>query len=94
MTPAWKGRSWHAIGPKHYGHASGWTVRHCGHPTANWPYYLTSPEGLSPVMSWNGLGFRTLEGACLAVEFLALGQAQLNGNRVAGIMADGHRLPE
>ncbi len=24
-------------------HASGWTVHHCGHPTANWPYFAAPP---------------------------------------------------
>ncbi len=26
-------------------HVSGWTVVHCGHPTALWPYLAISPEG-------------------------------------------------
>jgi hypothetical protein len=28
-----------------YTHPSGWWIEHCGHPTANWPYALYSPEG-------------------------------------------------
>jgi hypothetical protein len=26
-------------------HESGWIVKHCGHPTALWPYYAVSPKG-------------------------------------------------
>jgi hypothetical protein len=49
--------------------ASGWLVRHCGHPTANWPYFLVDP-GLTDhtVVSWNGLGFKTLDVAIRVVE--------------------------
>jgi len=28
-----------------YHHQDGWTISHCGHPTALWPYILTSPDG-------------------------------------------------
>lgn len=28
-----------------YTHRDGWTISHCGHPTANWPYILEDPEG-------------------------------------------------
>ena len=41
-------------------HSSGWIVRHCGHPTALWPYYCVSPTGLQ-LLAENGHGFRTLE---------------------------------
>ena len=30
----------------YYQHTAGWTIQHCGHPTANWPYLLYSPEGV------------------------------------------------
>jgi len=53
--------------------ASGWEVRHCGHPTANWPYYATTPEGRVVVAS-NGRGWRTLKDAQAAVEELAAGR--------------------
>jgi hypothetical protein len=26
-------------------HVSGHVVQHCGHPTANFPYYITAPDG-------------------------------------------------
>ena len=28
-----------------YTHSDGWTIQHCGHPTALWPYILRTPEG-------------------------------------------------
>lgn len=53
-------------------HTSGWKVQHCGHPTANWPYYLESPEGLWRIAK-NGRGFRHLIDAKGAVELIASG---------------------
>jgi len=38
---------------------SGWQVRHCMHPTANFPYYILTPDG--PVFAANGRGFQRLE---------------------------------
>ena len=32
-------KSWPGI----WRHVSGWEVFHCGHPTANWPYYGVPP---------------------------------------------------
>jgi hypothetical protein len=46
--------------------ASGWRLRHCGHPTANWPYYLVEPTKGETVVSFNGLGFKKLE-VCMQV---------------------------
>lgn len=48
--------------------ASNWQLRHCGHPTANWPYYLINPTSLCTVVSFNGLGFKTLAVSMDAVE--------------------------
>lgn len=48
-------------------HSSGWWVRHCGHPTALWPYYGHSPEGRI-LLSPNGRAFRLLVDAQEAVE--------------------------
>jgi hypothetical protein len=28
-----------------YHHRDGWIISHCGHPTANYPYMLTDPDG-------------------------------------------------
>jgi hypothetical protein len=52
-------------------HDSGWLVRHCGHPTALWPYYGLRPEGGQMLLSGGfgvGIGFRTLALAQAAVE--------------------------
>lgn len=43
-------------------HESGWQVIHCGHPTANWPWYAVSPEG-EHVVAHHGRGWRKLEQA-------------------------------
>lgn len=53
-------------------HESGWKVIHCGHPTANFPYYLESPEGFSMV-AINGRGFRHLIDAKGAAESITSG---------------------
>lgn len=47
-------------------HTSGWRVRHCGHPTANWPWWIEAPDGRA-FASPNGRGFsRRLEAMRLA----------------------------
>ncbi len=48
-------------------HNSGWIVKHCGHPTALWPYYGLSPDG-EMLVSPNGRGFQLLVLAQEAVE--------------------------
>jgi hypothetical protein len=48
-------------------HRSGWVARHCGHPTALWPYYGLSPEG-EILLAPNGYAFRLLLDAQNAVE--------------------------
>jgi hypothetical protein len=49
-------------------------VRHCGHPTANWPYYAIDPRHPDcTVVTHNGLGFRTLHDGCEAVEAVLRG---------------------
>lgn len=52
---------------------NGWTVHHCGHPTANFPYYLLTPSG-SRLLAPNGRGFQTLALAQDHVERLHNGQ--------------------
>ena len=42
-------------------------MRHCGHPTANWPYYTVDLEGRM-VLASEGRGFRTLAEAQAEVE--------------------------
>lgn len=56
--------------------ALGWSVRHCGHPTAIWPYFADHPEIDGLVVEQDGRGFRTLEKAFTAIE------AALFGDRV------------
>lgn len=46
--------------------ATGWTVHHCGHPTANWPFYAINPNG-ETVVAWNGLGFKDARTAFIAL---------------------------
>lgn len=63
-------------------HKSGFVVQHCGHPTANWPYYIVDPEHPTRcLMTHNGLGFRTLAVAREAVEALVAGQIRATNER-------------
>ena len=61
----------------HYRHdATGWQVRHCGHPTANYPYWAidpTDPEERCCV-THNGHGVRTLQLAFEQVEGVIAGR--------------------
>lgn len=61
----------------HWRHDSGWEIRHCGHPTANWPYYATSPEHDLMVVSHNGLGFWRLTDAMAQVEAAIEGRLRM-----------------
>src|SRR4051812_3757632 len=45
-------------------------VRHCGHPTALWPYHGERPEG-SMILDHNGRGFSSLAEAKIATELEA-----------------------
>jgi len=40
-TCTYKGLGPHAV----WLHRLGWTLEHCGHPTANYPWLLTDPDG-------------------------------------------------
>jgi len=56
-------------------HPSGWQVHHCGHPTANWPYYAVDPTDNGRLyVTHNGKGFRTLVAAFAAVEGVLVGE--------------------
>lgn len=58
--------------------ASGWTVEHCGHPTALWPYLLRHDERPETiVVAPNGYGFRRVHDAQLAAEQLHAGSVDL-----------------
>lgn len=65
--------------------ASGWTVIHCGHPTANWPWYAQDPAhpGVA-VMTHNGKGWRHIDRALQAVEDVLAGKARSTNERCAG----------
>lgn len=47
-----------------------YTIAHCGHPTALWPYYLLHQNGGGMILSPNGLGFQTLAMARAAAKLL------------------------
>lgn len=51
---------------------SGWEVRHCGHPTANFPYFILKPDGERLLNPNNGRGFQRLELAKIYVELMAV----------------------
>ena len=38
-------RPWTKLGAR-WRTANGWTLEHCGHPTANWPWDLHDPDGV------------------------------------------------
>lgn len=60
---------------------SGWEVRHCGHPTANWPYYAVDPEHQEcTTVTHNGLGFQSLTAAIGAVEHVLAGLWVVTGD--------------
>lgn len=44
---------WVKVGRHTWRHTSGWEVRHCGHPTALWPYYGQHPDG-RPILIYHG----------------------------------------
>jgi hypothetical protein len=53
--------------------ATGYRVRHCGHPTALWPYCGETPED-QMILASSGRGIRTLNAAQGVVEVEALGR--------------------
>lgn len=69
-------------------HSSGWQVQHCGHPTANWPYFVTAPAGHEMagycITSFNGLGFVSIVAARTAVELVAAGRVEVTRRRCVG----------
>lgn len=44
---------------------AGWSVRHCGHPTALWPWYGIDPEG-AMILHTSGYAFQYLGDALKA----------------------------
>ena len=59
MTGSTCGAKWILLGTKY-------VVRHCGHPTALWPYYGVRPDG-TMILSSSGRGFTRLDEAKQAV---------------------------
>lgn len=59
----------------HWRHdASGWEVRHCSHPTSNYPYHGTDPSRPERVVvTHNGRGFDCLGTALAIVEAIVAG---------------------
>lgn len=58
-------------------------VRHCGHPTANFPYYIVSPDHDQHILhpgGPGGTGFRTLQEAQTAADRVAHGLATTKVN--------------
>lgn len=43
-----------------YAHPKGYTIEHCGHPTALWPYALYGPDG-QMILAPNGRAWQKLE---------------------------------
>lgn len=77
-------------------HMSGWEVRHCGHPTANYPFLIVSPCGRS-IVSFNGMGFTSRIRARYIAEQLYLGRIAVRwvpDAYVVHLTAAGDKVPE
>jgi hypothetical protein len=74
--------SWERLAFRGWKHDSGWMIHHCGHPTANWPYYLVAPKTGHIVLAQNGHGFRTSALAKDAVRAILAGYYKVKDNRV------------
>ena len=78
---------------------NGWEVRHCGHPTAIWPYFVVAKGHEGRIVSdRSGRGFGTLVKAFEAVEAVVEGRRELfddgptkHGYRM--VIADPQDLP-
>jgi hypothetical protein len=60
---------------------TGYSVQHCGHPTANWPYVGWAPNG-AMILAPNGQGFARLKEAKATVE------------RIVGLRDEQHHARE
>lgn len=56
-----------AWGSAHIHRYGDWTVEHCGHPTANFPWTIIDPEG-RVILAPNGRGWQNLKAAKAEVE--------------------------
>jgi hypothetical protein len=84
VAPAATVDTWHRLsraGDKcgtHWRHVSGWELRHCGHSTATWPYYLIDPARPDFLtVSFNGRGFKTLAIAQAVIESIVAGRIEV-----------------
>jgi hypothetical protein len=74
-APAWTRNGARSKCSARWRHASGWTVAHCGHPTALHPYHLIDPARPGAlIVSHNGGAFTHLADAKRAVEGLISGE--------------------
>jgi hypothetical protein len=63
-------KTWQLAGTRYF-------VKHCGHPTANYPWYGERPDGsiiTSGALGRSGMAFRYLDDAKVAVELDHAGQ--------------------
>lgn len=97
------GISWDAWGHKpgrHYalqidGDRVGVEVHHCGHPTANWPYYITAHWQDEIIVADNGRGFQLLEDAKQrAVQLYLDRKKMLTSDKTASIVESPTNNPE
>lgn len=66
----------------HWRHVSGWEIRHCGHPTALYPYYAVDPKHPErATVTFNGKGFWTLLLAMEAVEGIVAGELRVTNQK-------------
>jgi hypothetical protein len=63
----WEREQIDPYGKAHVHRYGDWTVEHCGHPTALFPWMIYDPEG-APVYAENGRGWQTLKAAKTEVE--------------------------
>lgn len=93
MLPGWQreGNLGTKIGAIYFHAESGWVVRHCSHPTANWPYYAIDPNDPERrvAVTHNGQGFRTAQLAMEAVEGVLAGTVL---NTIEGCGSQTRRL--
>lgn len=76
-------------------------MAHCGHPTANWPYFLEHPDRPEIIVAYSGHGFKTSTIARIVVERILAGELEISTIDCApGIAtvnvngATGERIPQ
>lgn len=68
----WTKIATNACGKGTYKSDCGWIIQHCGHPTANYPYMLYTPDG-RPQLAANGRAHQNLAAAKAAATAAAGG---------------------